>query len=60
MLHVPDDVLRYGSNLELLKSWVILAVPTLILGAITYRLVELPAMRQKRRTDRSTAESKPA
>lgn len=60
MLHVPDDVLRYGSNLELLKSWAILAVPTLILGAITYRLVELPAMRQKRRTDRSTAESKPA
>ena len=54
------DGARYGSNLELMRSWVILAVPTLILGAITYRLVELPAMRRKRRTDRSPAESKPA
>jgi peptidoglycan/LPS O-acetylase OafA/YrhL len=39
---------------------VIIAVPTFILGAITYRLVELPAMRQKRRTDRAPAEPKPA
>ena len=60
MQHVHDDVLRYGSNLELMKSWAILAVPTLILGAITYRLVELPAMRRKRRTDRKPAETKPA
>jgi peptidoglycan/LPS O-acetylase OafA/YrhL len=59
MLHVDGDIIRYGSNLELLKSWMILTVPTLILGAITYRLVELPAMRQKRRTDRTTV-AKPA
>ena len=59
MLHVDDDIIRYGSNLELMKSWAILTVPTLILGAITYRLVELPAMRRKRRTDRKPVESKP-
>jgi peptidoglycan/LPS O-acetylase OafA/YrhL len=54
------DGARYGSSVELLMSWVIIAVPTFILGAITYRLVELPAMRQKRRTDRAPAEPKPA
>ncbi len=59
MLHVDDDIIRYGSNAELLKSWAIVTVPTIVLGAITYRLVELPAMRMKRRTDRSTAESTP-
>jgi peptidoglycan/LPS O-acetylase OafA/YrhL len=57
--HWGED-LRYESNGQVLVAWVCVAVPSLILGAITYRLVELPAMSRKRRTDRTQPDAKPA
>lgn len=54
------DELRYDGNGGVIVAWLAVAIPSLILGAITYRLVELPAMSRKRRTDRAQPDAKPA
>ena len=48
--HFHDQVI-YNSTGHVLISYVIVVVPTVILGTITYHLVERPAMRRKHRTD---------
>jgi peptidoglycan/LPS O-acetylase OafA/YrhL len=41
---------HYAGLGGLVRSGLLVAVPTLVLAALTYRFVELPAMRRKRRT----------
>ncbi|MEV7398340.1 acyltransferase [Aeromicrobium sp. NPDC092404] len=50
----------YDSNADIAVSFAIVLVPTVILGAITYHLVEKPAMSKKRRTDRRLSEANTA
>lgn len=54
-LREHTDRVIYHSNADIAVSFVIVLVPTVILGTVTYHLVEKPAMRRKRRTDRSPA-----
>lgn len=55
-MRIHVDASLYNSALYVPVSLIIVLVPTLVLGTITYHLVELPAMRRKRRTDRRSTE----
>lgn len=48
--HFGDQVI-YTSTGHVLISFVMVAVPTFILGTVTYHLIERPAMKRKHRTD---------
>lgn len=54
------DRVIYDSNADIAVSFVIVLVPTVILGTITYHLVEKPAMKKKHRTDRRLSEANTA
>ena len=54
-LYKHVDRVIYHSNADIVVSYVIVLVPTLILGIITHNLVEKPFMKLKHRTDKRTA-----
>jgi peptidoglycan/LPS O-acetylase OafA/YrhL len=54
-LYKHVDRVIYHSNADIVVSYVIVLVPTLILGIVTHNLVEKPFMKLKHRTDKRTA-----
>lgn len=49
------DILTYDNDAEIFRGLVIVLVPILVLGTITFHLVEKPMMKRKHRTDRGAA-----
>ncbi len=54
------DWVRYDTDAELALSFATVVAVTTLLSVITYNLVEKPAMRKKRSTDRSPSAATPA